>query len=115
MTDYPVNAPTISYGSSLKKDYRTLSADFGDGYNQRTGDGLNTLNEAWSLQWNTITLSEKNILINFFDSLEGYQNFNWTAPGDGVAKRWICKSPVITPLNSTYFNVTAVFERVYDL
>lgn len=115
MTDFPINAPTLSYGISLSKKYRYLEANFGDGYSQRAGDGLNTISEEWRMVWDIITSSEKNILIDFFDQQQGYLNFNFTAPGDSVSKKWIANTPSVTPINATYYKVECVFQRVYDI
>lgn len=115
MATYPVNAPTLSFGVSLKKEYRTLSVTFGDGYTVRTGDGLNTVIEKWSMVWDSILEAERDILIDFFDSLEGFASFDFTAPKESVSKKWIVQSVDETPINATYTRVEAVFERVYDL
>lgn len=115
MATYPPTAPEPSFGVSLDKEYRTLSAPFGDGYSQRTGDGLNTQIEKWNMLWDVILEAEKDILTDFFDSLEGFEFFDFTAPGDSLEKKWIVTGYKDTPINATYFRVTAVFERVYDL
>ena len=113
--DFPTNAPTLSYGISLSKEYRILTSTFGDGYTQRVGDGINTEIESWNMTWDIITLSEKNILVDFFDARGGYEAINFTAPGDSSEKKWVVKGATVTPLSSAYFKVDAKFERVFDL
>lgn len=114
MAVYPVDAPTLSYGSKVEAQFRVLSADFGDGYSQRTVDGLNSKSEEWQMVWNTLTNDQAAILKNFFDYCQGAESFDFTAPGDTVSKKWVCKTYSPTPINAAYQNITAKFERVFD-
>ena len=113
--DFPSNAQKPFYGSAPQKSFRTLSADFGDGYSQRLGDGLNTTIETWNLKWSVLTTAEKDVIVNFLDEREGYKAFNYTMPTESTSKKWICKSYKAEPLQPGLFSITASFERVYDL
>jgi len=112
---FPVTAPEVSFPLTRNKKFRTISADFGDGYTQRTGDGLNTSLEVYPLTWEIITEAEKDILVDFFDSLEGYLATSYMMPWDDAAKNWIIKEYTLQKTNSSYYTVTATFERVYDI
>jgi len=39
------------YGAALSKEPRVKMAQFGDGYQQRVGDGINTIAREWSLNF----------------------------------------------------------------
>ncbi len=113
--DFPINALGPTYGSKPQKEHRVLSASFGDGYSQRVLDGLNTVIESWDMNWEVLTLSEKDVIVNFLDSMAGYKAFGYTMPGETVRKKWICKKYSATPLARGIYSLTATFERVYDL
>lgn len=113
--DFPAIAVAPFYGSKPNKEFRVLSATFGDGYSQRVLDGLNTTLESWDMEWSVLTLDEKDVIVNFLDARAGYESFNYTMPGDSVSKKWICKKYVAAPKAYNVYSLTATFERVYDL
>jgi phage-related protein len=108
--------PAVSYGVSSKKSFRVLSADFGDGYSQRTPDGLNNEIESISMVWNTLSYSDAAIITNFLDGCGGSQAFSYTPPGQAVSKNWTCPAGyTFKAQNASYTDLTATFVRVYDL
>jgi len=60
---------------------RVLKAKYGDGYEQRAGDGINTLEESWDLVWSNRTLAESNKILKFLEDQGGYSAFDWYPPG----------------------------------
>lgn len=66
--------------------HRVLSVQFGDGYEQIAGDGINTRREAWEL-----TFTKNGAVIDqvkaFIDEHGGYMPFEWVN-SDGVRKRY---------------------------
>ncbi|MFW8567076.1 phage tail protein [Orrella sp. 11846] len=59
--------------------YRVIDAQFGDGYKQSVGDGLNTETSSWSLSFRG--RSDKIAPIrNFLRARQGFQPFKWTPP-----------------------------------
>ena len=113
--DFPSNAVEPSYGSKPQVEFRILSADFGEGYTQRVGDGLNTKIEKWDMTWNNLTTGEKDVIINFLDAREGAEAFNFTMPGKSSSEKWICNRYQATPTNPSFFSISAEFEKVYDV
>lgn len=59
--------------------FRTRVAQFGDGYAQRVGDGINTRKESWPLEF---IGNEEYIapIKSFLDSHAGHMPFMWTPP-----------------------------------
>jgi phage-related protein len=58
---------------------RTLSAQFGDGYSQAAGDGLNNKVQSWPLQF-AGRQAEILAIQDFLDRHKGYKSFYWTPP-----------------------------------
>lgn len=104
----------VSSGTSVTVEPRILRNDFGDGYSQRTPDGLNTIRRVWRAQWNNILQSEANTLVAFFKSLKGVLVFTWTGPADS-AGQFICKTWSMTPITGGFANLTAEFDEEFDL
>jgi len=61
--------------------FQTLTAAFGEGYEQAAGDGLNNIRQSWPLtffgEWDKIDAIRK-----FLDARGGYEAFLWTPPGE---------------------------------
>lgn len=59
---------------------RVLVATFGDGYEQRSQDGINAGLKEWSVQWNVITKTQLGTLATFFETQGAWKKFTWTQP-----------------------------------
>jgi phage-related protein len=94
----------ITYGpdwqSPRKSATRVLKTEFGDGYGQRVGDGINTVRETWDLNWGSLTPDEATNADFFLRARGGYDAFLWTPPRATVAKKWTCESWTLTPLDA---------------
>ncbi|CAG9184298.1 phage tail protein [Cupriavidus respiraculi] len=58
---------------------RTRTAQFGDGYSQAVGDGLNNKVQSWPLQFAGLK-AEIQAIQDFLDRHGGYRSFLWTPP-----------------------------------
>jgi len=91
---------------------RVLSAAFGDGYQQRVGDGINALAASWELTFSR-TAADIDAIEDFLIARAGVESFDWTDP-DGNAIRAICPSWARQPntgLGSG--SLTATFRQVF--
>jgi phage-related protein len=64
---------------------RVLRAQFGDGYMQETGDGINAMLRNWDLIFDPIhattgTVPTLQMLHAFLSAQKGYLKFQWTQP-----------------------------------
>jgi phage-related protein len=86
---------TPDRGLTRNVEARVNSITFGDGYEQRVGDGINTLNESVPLSFTLRTKTEINAIEDFFAARAGIENFDWTNPR-GQTLKYTCKawSPV---------------------
>lgn len=98
----------------MKTEPRVLVGQFGEGYSQRTRDGINTMGESWELTFNARTRAEHDLLLAFFRSLGGSDSFDWTSP-TGTAGRWIARPWGATPVTSVANTVTVTVDQVFDV
>ena len=77
------------FSSRAKRQPRVRKSGFGDGYEQRTADGLNVIRDEWDLVF-TLKRADAESLLSFFDGLQGVSRFQWTAPGQSQALNYIC-------------------------
>lgn len=99
-------------GASTDIKYRTLSAQFGDGYSQAAPDGLN--NSVKSIQLSFIGKSSELLpIINFLDAHGGARSFYYTPPL-GVQGIYRCKNPQIKSDGADIHTITATFEQSFQ-
>ena len=113
----PVFSPSVipSIGSSSNSSANILKADFGDGYSQRVGQGINNIGEQASLSWNNITGSQANTIVSFFEARGGFEAFQYTLPTESSAKKWTCDTWNKNYADGGLINLTCELTRVYDL
>lgn len=109
---------TFSYIADAQPDAprapATNNAKFGDGYEQRSEAGINSLPEIWEVSFTNRDLSEANAIDTFFKDRKGVTYFQWTTP-TGVSGNFICRSWNYKRVNAILASITAArFEQVFD-
>ncbi len=100
--------------SSKNVTARFLRAELGDGYDQRAGDGIQTIKEEWSVTFEALDSTNADLIIAFFEGLDGYQNFTWIPFRQTVAKKFICPSWSESYRGAGLTSVSASFVEVFD-
>lgn len=113
-TFVPPHGVNISPGSSVEFQPRVRRADFGDGYSQRAGDGLNTLSRKVEANFQVLYSDEAEAIITFFTNRRGYLPFMWTLPGETSPRQWIAPSWRRTYSDTKITDVTASLEETFD-
>lgn len=114
VTFTPPVEPSVS-GLSVATKTRTLVAEFGDGYTQRAGDGLNGIAKQVSVTWNALQTADADTIIAFFEARGGFEMFEWTPPRGNTALKWIVTEWQLVPLDSALDAISATFVQVFDL
>lgn len=106
---------TVDRGFQRQAQHRVLTARFGDGYEQRVRDGINTKNETFNISLNNRPAAEVNKVAKFLDIYSG-RNFTLTVTGyDGDENiNVVCDSYNITYKYEDVLTLTATFRRVYE-
>jgi len=92
---------------------RVRTASFGDGYEQRVGDGINTQPAKW-----TLSFSRETAII---DSIEAYlvaaggvSAFAWTPPGETTQIKVVCREWRRAPYAGLKAaSMSATFDQVF--
>ena len=82
---------TPDQGARRTVKAKTFKASFGDGYAQRTADGINSLVESWSLNFSVRTRAEVVAIAAFLAAAKGVYNFTWVTP-TGATKKFTCET-----------------------
>lgn len=116
MTDTLTVPVRATYGKQAETvTPRVLTANFGDGYRQEAGDGLNVLSRKIDPTWDVLSSAQADDLLAFFEDKKGYIAFYWTPDGETVSRQWKCTSWTRSPVEYPNVSVTAHFELVFDL
>ena len=111
-----VRKPDKSMTRSTKP--KVLFAQFGDGYEQRLADGINTLEETFQVSFNTRTKEEIDDIVAFFENKAGVTAFTYTIPDSNnsgeTAIKVVCSTWNKTWTYGDYYSATATFKRVYE-
>lgn len=103
----------VRVGSSGQTSFRTLRADFGDGYTQEAADGINTRSAQWSISVKGRMSGDVGSVMSFIDRHGGYQAFQWSPPG-GVAGLFKCREGYqLTHIGRDIYDLSATFEEVH--
>lgn len=73
----------IDRGTSRKSTPRIIRYQFGDGYEQRALQGINALDEVFSLSFRNRTKNEIDNIVGFFESNQGISVFAFKSPEMG--------------------------------
>jgi phage-related protein len=108
----------ITQTSAKTYMFKTIVAKYGDGYIQRAGDGINKKREMWSLVFDNLTQTERDVLALFIDQVQMSDTIEWTAPGDSTEKKWVIdpESEIVEVAKSAdIYSITMSIMRVFDL
>ena len=115
ITDKVVPDKTLTKQSQPK----VRTHKFGDGYEQRSVDGINNINESYSLSFTNRAKAEADDIIAFFDTKAGATAFDFTIPdtnagGNERTIKVVCDSWSVSFTNNEFHNIQTTFRRVYE-
>jgi phage-related protein len=98
-------------GATGEVQYRTRMVQFGDGYAQTVGDGINNKIQSWPLLF-TKNKSDSEAIMEFLDSHQGFKAFQWTPPL-GTVSLFKAVQVTNTPLGGGMYRITVTFEQAF--
>ena len=95
-----------------------LSANFGDGYQQRIAKGINNLQQQYVVSFANRTKEEIDDITAFFTNKGGVTKFDFTIPDSNnsgeTTIKVICPSWSQAYTTGDYYGCSATFTRVYE-
>ena len=103
-------------GFTRKTTPRVFKADFGDGYYQRVGNGINVLNESFSVNFANRTKADIDQITNFLETKAGVTSFNfvYSESGGETTIKVLCPDWNQSWAYDDYYNLSMNLERVYE-
>lgn len=101
-----------AFGAQVKRQPRALTAKFGDGYEQRVGDGINTNPQIWSLTFTRQT-SDLDAIETLLSGYAGVTAFTWTPQG-GSQITVVCREWLRGYNDKGTETLSTTFEQVFE-
>ncbi|WP_175649486.1 phage tail protein [Pseudomonas sp. Marseille-P9899] len=101
-------------GAAGEVKQRTWGNDFGDGYEQSGGTGINGKSEEWAHQaaGSLGAGHELRQIRDFLDRHEGYKSFLWTSPS-GMSGRWKVNGYKLDPQGAGLFKISFTMKQAF--
>ena len=109
-------AVPVDKGFTRQNTPRIHAVSFGDGYEQRIANGINTLDQTMNVSFSTRPKAEIDDLVAFFESLGGVSKFEMIIDDTNGAEtiKVTCKSWSQTWAFDNFYSLTASFQRCYE-
>lgn len=108
--------PTFNYlpdhGAEAAIRPRVMVAPYGDGYEQRVVDGINSKPRTWRLSFANRPKAEATEIEAFLNARGGAESFDWTPPHGEVGK-WLCREWSISATAPGIYSVSAEFVEIF--
>lgn len=99
------------YGADVEIKPKVNRAVFGDGYEQRVRDGINTKARTWNLTFMK-SASDIDLIDSFLSNEAGAGSFDWIPPR-GATGKWVCDTWKRGISNPGYETITTTFREVF--
>ena len=112
MPTFPSHEP--SYGLTKSSEPTVFVTAFGSGYSQRAVYVVNNDLKSLDLKWEYLSETDADEIETFLEARGGHENFDFTAPGESAASKYICTEWKKTLDYPTLSSITAVFMEVAE-
>lgn len=98
---------------------KVLVAKFGDGYEQRLPNGINSIDETFNATFNNRTKEEIDDITGYLASLKGATSFTYIIPdtngsGNETSIKVVCENYSQAYNYGDFYSAMATFRRVYE-
>ena len=98
---------------------KVLVAKFGDGYEQRLPNGINSIDETFNATFNNRTKEEIDDITGYLASLKGATSFTYIIPdtngsGNETSIKVVCENYSQVYNYGDFYSAMATFRRVYE-
>jgi phage-related protein len=103
-----------SPSTTLGVKARVNAAQFGDGYSQRSEDGLNAAPRSYQAVWSTLLSTDADMIQAFLEAHKATP-FLWTPPLETIQRKWTFSTSQRGYVGGPTVSLTASLSEVFDL
>ena len=93
---------------------RVNEVKYGDGYAQRSTDGINAVSEVWTVIIRNCPNAEADAIVAFLKGKSGAASFTWRPPRASADLTVVCKAWDRPSQGPAVSDITATFEQVFE-
>jgi len=106
----------ISQSSGKTLQINMLVAQYGDGYSQRTPNGLNYAKQQWTISWENISNTDLTTIENAIANTRyGADAFTWTPFNETTQKKFLYQGHDVVFLSGDLCTVNMNMTQVFDI
>jgi len=102
------------YAPSLDEEPKLLITGFGDGYQQRLGDGINNIRQNWALEFHGNDTDAQAMLDFLRTAGSTGASFDWIPPRASASIKVICRRWRRQVISKNANRVSATFEQAFE-
>ena len=104
---------TPDNGVSYEAKPNVRQIKFGDGYEQRAANGLNTMPKKWTLKFSMRNDTEADAITSFLEAQAGVTSFTWTDINNYTGK-YVCRSWTRVKERYNLNTINCEFDQVFE-
>lgn len=110
-------APPVEPSTSVTRATRArvVTSQFGEGYEQRVGIGLNRLERTVELSWDVLSHADAADIIADLEGWAGVEAFEYAAAPETTTRRWVCQQWSRSEAGPMAASLRATLREVMDL
>lgn len=108
----PPKDPVVNSSVTFNAD--VLQAEFGDGYEQTSSAGLNSVRGTYQASWDVLTEEQRDEIEDFLSARVGAEAFLYTFPGESTERKFKCRMWSRGHVGGLY-TLRAELREVFDL
>lgn len=101
-------------GSSVETEPKVRRAEFGDGYIQRSPNGINSIRDKFTVMAKNVTPAQALEIIAFMKARKGCESFYWTPTDEVTPRKFICSKWDRDFADHEARTMKLTFEEVFD-
>ena len=101
----------VSWSTTVKTEYSVLSADFGDGYAQRSPNGMNPRKQTWEMGFDKRNNDEIQQIVDWFDLRMGSWPFQFQPENRRELLTVVCTGHNVTIEDNGHKTLRATVEE----
>lgn len=106
----------VSQSSSRTTSNDIIKVSLGNGYEQRTPNGINYQRDHWSITWDGMNSTERDTVVSFIQAISDGSVATWTSPFDASSKKFVLDGDwTLSDSGGNVYTITATFRQVFDV
>lgn len=103
----------IAQSSQRTLNQKIIISSYGDGMEQTASIGINNRYDEWVINWEKLTLTERNDFMSFFSTVGLVQSFDFTPP-NGTLSKWRIVEPPTENNSGWFYDISIKIKQVFQ-